>query len=665
MTDAVALPLAGIRVVEFCHVAAGPFCGMLLADYGAEVTKVEPLEGDAMRQWPPITHGSNETGSNEKGFSENFASLNRGKRSIALDLKDPASRDLARELVMASDVVIENNRPGAMARLGLGWDWFGPRKPSLIYCSISAFGQDGPRGAEGGFDLTIQAAAGVMSVTGEPEGAPVKAGVPLVDFGAGLYGAYSIAAMVARVRAGGPGGHLDVPMFATTIAMSALQTSEYFGTGRNPRKLGSAHPRNAPYQAFRSQDGWFAIAAGNNKLWQQVCEIAGTPELLADARFVSPTLRAANQAALRDLLEARFAHHSTDNWLARFAPAGVPCAPINGYDQALSDPQATHLQLVQPMTLPNGVQTRTVGCPVRIDGEVVALDTRPPAIGEHTSRVIDALRLAHPLPAAPAAPILLQISDGIASIEINRAQRGNALSSELVEAALDAVHSACRDPSVHTLMFAGAGRHFCTGFDLDGLESQSDGDLLLRFARIEALLDAVWRAPVRTVAIAQGRTWGAGADLFAACDLRLAVTGASFRFPGAGFGIVLGTRRLAERVGTERARAWVSEGATVDAEEALGCGLASRLVDPPQAGDDWQRQACGPAPSIDRDTLAMIRAASRPTGGPGGDMLADADLAALVRSALSSTTRSVTTGKAEPGLRDRIAAYRDRTRAAR
>ena len=657
MADAVALPLAGIRVVEFCHVAAGPFCGMLLADYGAEVTKVEPLDGDAMRQWPPISHGAKDT-----GFSENFASINRGKRSIALDLKDPASRDLARELVLASDVVIENNRPGAMARLGLGWDWFGPRKPSLIYCSISAFGQDGPRGAEGGFDLTIQAAAGVMSVTGEPEGAPVKAGVPLVDFGAGLYGAYSIAAMVARVRAGGPGGHLDVPMFATTIAMSALQTSEYFGTGRNPRKLGSAHPRNAPYQAFRSQDGWFAIAAGNNKLWQQVCEIAGTPELLDDARFVSPTLRAANQTDLRDLLEARFADDTTTNWLGRFAPAGVPCAPINGYEQALSDPQTTHLQLVQPMTLPNGVQTRTVGCPVRFDGEVVALDTRPPAIGEHTSRVIDALKLGHP---APAAPIMLQISDGIASIDLNRAHRGNALSSELVEAALDAVHRSFRDPSVHTLMFAGAGRHFCTGFDLDGLDSQSDGDLLLRFARIEALLDAVWRAPVRTVAIAQGRTWGAGADLFAACDLRLALSGASFRFPGAGFGIVLGTRRLAERVGTERARAWVSDGATVEAGQALACGLASRLIDPAQAGDDWRQGACGPAPAIDRDTLSMIRSASRSTGGPGGDMLADADLAALVRSATSSTTRSNTAGQAGPGLRERIAAYRDRTRAAR
>ena len=374
-------PLEGVRVIEFCHVAAGPFCGMLLADYGAQVTKVESPEGDAMRQWPPIT----------EGYSENFASINRGKRSVVLNLKDPQDLAQARALVLEADVLIENNRAGVMQRLGLGWDYFGPRKPALIYCSISAFGQDGPRGAEGGFDLTIQAAAGVMSVTGEPDGAPVKAGVPMVDFGAGLYAAFTIAALIARVRAGGAGGQVDVPMFATTIGMSALQTSEYFGTGRNPRKLGSAHPRNAPYQAYRSSDGWFAIAAGNNKLWQQVCEISGTTELLADARFTTPTQRAAHQEALRDLLEIEFIKHSTAEWLGRFAPAGVPCAPINGYAESLADPQAVHLQLVQPATLPNGVQTRTVACPVRIDGQVVPVNTRPPALGEHTDSVLAAL----------------------------------------------------------------------------------------------------------------------------------------------------------------------------------------------------------------------------------------------------------------------------------
>ncbi|MEN9774251.1 MAG: hypothetical protein RL322_1321 [Pseudomonadota bacterium] len=364
--------LAGVRVIEFCQVAAGPFCGQLLADFGAEVIKVEPLEGDAMRQWPPVS----------QGFSENFASVNRGKRSICLDLKTESGRERARALALGADIVVENNRPGVMERLGLGWSWFAPRKPQLIYCSISAFGQDGPRSSEGGFDLTIQAASGVMSVTGEPGGAPVKAGVPLVDFGAGLYAAYSITAMLARVRAGGPGGQIDVPMFATTIAMSALQTSEYFGTGQNPRKLGSAHPRNAPYQAYRARDGWFAIAAGNNRLWRLVCEVIGQPDWPEDPRFANPTQRAAYQDALKVMLETRFADDDAASWVRRFAGAGVPAAPINGYAEALSDPQARHLGLVQPMTLPNGVQTQTVGCPVRIDGQIVRINTRPPALGE-------------------------------------------------------------------------------------------------------------------------------------------------------------------------------------------------------------------------------------------------------------------------------------------
>lgn len=372
-----ALPLAGVRVIEFCQIASGPYCGMLLADFGALVTKVEPPEGDAMRQWPPLS----------QGFSENFASINRGKRSVTLDLKQPAALAQARALVQSADVLIENSRPGAMQRLGLGWDWFEARQPGLIYCSISAYGQDGPRGAEGGFDLTIQAAAGVMSVTGEPEGAPVKAGVPLADFASGLYAAYSIAALLARVRAGGPGGHIDVPMFAATLAVSALQTSEYFGTGRNPRKLGSAHPRNAPYQAYQAADGWFAIAAGNNALWQRTCATMGVPELLADARFSTPTQRAAHQAELKALLDAPFARQPLAHWLAAFAAAGVPCAPINGYGEALADPQATHLQLVREQTLPGGHATRTVGSPVRLDGRAIDVDTAVPALGQHNAEL--------------------------------------------------------------------------------------------------------------------------------------------------------------------------------------------------------------------------------------------------------------------------------------
>lgn len=366
--------LEGITVVEFCQVAAGPFCGMLLADYGAQVVKVEPPGGDSLRQWPPISGG----------YSENFASLNRGKRSVALDLKDPEQREFARGLVLQADVLVENNRPGAMQRLGLGWDWFGARKPTLVYCSISAFGQTGPRAEEGGFDVTVQAASGVMSVTGEAGGAPVKCGVPVSDFTAGLYAAFSIAAMLARVRGGGPGGHIDVPMFGTTLAIAALQTSEYFGTGVNPRKLGSAHPRNAPYQAFQASDGWFVIAAGNDKLWRSVCEVADVNELLVNPLFATPTARAANQVALKGLLEQKFMQDTAARWLERFQRAGVPSAPINSYADALADRQAEHLGLVQPQELPGGQRTRTVGCPVRVDGNAVAVDTRPPALGEHT-----------------------------------------------------------------------------------------------------------------------------------------------------------------------------------------------------------------------------------------------------------------------------------------
>lgn len=376
------LPLAGVKVVEVCQVAAGPFAGMLMADYGAEVIKIEPPEGDALRQWPPLS------GDAESVFSENFAALNRGKRSLALDLKRPEHLQHARELILAADVLVENNRPGVMQRLGLGWDYFAEHKPQLVYCSISAFGQSGPRASEGGFDVTIQAAAGVMSVTGEPEGAPVKCGVPISDFTAGLYAAFSIASLLARVRAGGAGGHIDVPMFATTLAVGALQTSEYFGTGRNPRKLGSAHPRNAPYQAYEARDGWFVIAAGNNRLWAAVCEVVQARHLFDDARFTSPTLRATHQTELAALLQPMFHTDTVANWLSRFAAAGVPNAPINGFEQALADPQAAHLELVQPLTLPNGHQTKTVACPVWLDGAPVAVRTRPPLLGEDNEPMV-------------------------------------------------------------------------------------------------------------------------------------------------------------------------------------------------------------------------------------------------------------------------------------
>ncbi|WP_020206844.1 MULTISPECIES: CaiB/BaiF CoA transferase family protein [Cupriavidus] len=371
------LPLLGVKVVEFCTVAAGPFCGMLLSDMGAEVVKVEPPDGDTLRQWPPLSDG----------YSENFASLNRNKQSVALNLKDPADLALARSLILDADVVIENNRPGVMDRLGLGYASFREDKPGLVYCSVSAYGQSGPRAGEGGFDLTIQAAAGVMSVTGEPGGAPVKCGVPLADFASGLYGAFAIASALARVRAGGAGAHIDVPMYGCTLGIAALQTSEYFGNGRSPAKLGSAHPRNAPYQAFQAADGYFAIAAGNQKLWLEVVRVVDLPALAQDARFATTRDRAANQAALKVLLEERFATAGVDHWIAAFNAAGVPHARINDYAAALDDPQVEHMDWVRPLTLPGGHRTRTFASPLRFDGQGLPIRRDPPALGEHNAAI--------------------------------------------------------------------------------------------------------------------------------------------------------------------------------------------------------------------------------------------------------------------------------------
>jgi crotonobetainyl-CoA:carnitine CoA-transferase CaiB-like acyl-CoA transferase len=331
-----------------------------------------------MRQWPPINDG----------YSENFASINRNKRSVVLDLKDPAHKAAARRLVLSADVVLENNRPGVMERLGLGYESFREEKPGLVYCSISAFGQSGPRSAEGGFDVTVQAMSGIMSVTGEPDGAPVKCGVPVSDTGTGLYAAFSIVSVLRRVAGGGAGAHIDASMLGCSLGMAALQTSEYFGTGRDPKKLGSAHPRNAPYQAFRASDGHFVIAAGNNKLWEAVTQVVGRPDLLEDPRFKTTLLRAEHQVVLKDLLEVEFAKLGVEHWLSVFEKAGVPQGRINTYSQILADPQVQHMGWVEEMELPSGVKTKTFGMPVKISGTDLRKRREPPALGAATDSVL-------------------------------------------------------------------------------------------------------------------------------------------------------------------------------------------------------------------------------------------------------------------------------------
>lgn len=384
MSDPTFRPLAGVRVLEFGQIVTAPFCSLLLADFGADVVKVEnPEGGDGMRQWPPLMQES-EGG---ERFSGNFASLNRNKRSLVADLKDVGQVQRLRELCASADIVLENFRPGVMDRLGLGYEALRERNPRLIYCSLTGYGQTGPYAKKGAFDVTVQAISGVMSVTGEEDGPPVKCGVPVADFTAGLYAAYSSLAAYEQAKRTGQGTHVDCSMLGCMLGISALQISEYFGTGNAPKRLGSAHPRNAPYQGFEARDKPFAIAAGNDKLWGEVCAAVGMPQLKDDARFLTQTLRAKHQQALAGILQPHFAQRDAAEWLAEFDRRGVPCAPVNSFADILADEHVAEMGIVHDIELPNGVHTPTLVYPVKLKGYSFETGVRPPRLGEHTEEV--------------------------------------------------------------------------------------------------------------------------------------------------------------------------------------------------------------------------------------------------------------------------------------
>ncbi|MES1924316.1 hypothetical protein T31B1_03295 [Salinisphaera sp. T31B1] len=376
--------LDGLRVVEFGQIAAGPFAGSLLADLGADVVKIERADGgDGMRAWPPLTE--NDAGD---AFSENFASLNRNKRSVALDLKSEAGQAHARSLCERADVVLENYRPGVMERLGLGHETLAELNPRLVFCSISGYGQRGPSAGKGAFDVTVQAMSGIMSVTGEPDSGPVKCGVPVGDFCAGLYAGYTILAALRRREQSGEGAFIDCSMVGSLLGISALQTSEFFGTGQPAQRLGSAHPRNAPYQAFRARDTHFVVAAGNDKLWRSVCQIVERPALAEDARFETQALRAANQETLAAELQPVFETRNAAHWLSELEAEGVPCSPINSFREVFDDAHVQSMGIVRDLTLPNGARTHTTGFPIAISGFDFDIARQPPKLGEHNDEVL-------------------------------------------------------------------------------------------------------------------------------------------------------------------------------------------------------------------------------------------------------------------------------------
>jgi crotonobetainyl-CoA:carnitine CoA-transferase CaiB-like acyl-CoA transferase len=344
-----------------------------------------------MRGWPPLLEG---TGG--EMFSGNFASLNRNKRSITVNLKDAAQLADLRRLCSSADVILENFRPGVLARLGLGYDALNEISPHLVYCSLSGYGQTGPYAKKGAFDVAVQAMSGVMSVTGNEGAPPAKCGVPVGDFTAGLYAAYAILAAIIERNRTERGCNIDCSMLGSLLGIAALQTSEYFGTGIPATRIGSAHPRNAPYQAFEGSDKPFVIAAGNDRLWWEVCEAVGLRELKDDERFKVQLLRARNQKVLAQILQCVFSTRTAQEWLTEFDRRGVPCAPINNFAEILVDPHVEHMAWVTDVTLPNGVSTRTVGFPIGMSSHAFEIFRPPPALGEHNQEVASEWLSARP-----------------------------------------------------------------------------------------------------------------------------------------------------------------------------------------------------------------------------------------------------------------------------
>jgi formyl-CoA transferase len=365
--------LAGLRILELTQVMAGPFCGQVLADMGADVVKVEPPAGDSTR---------------ESLGTAAFLAVNRNKRSVALDLKTPGHQAVLHRLVAEADVLLENYRPGVAARLGADWETLCELNPRLIYASVSGFGQTGPYAQRPGYDLIAQGLSGVMSVTGEPGGDPVKCGIPISDLSAGLFCAVAIlSAVVARERTG-RGQRIDTSLFEAALALSIWETAELWGTGRTPQPLGSAHRLSAPYQALRTRDGYITVGANNQRLWQRLCDAIGQPELAADERFATNDARMANREALEGDLESALAARSTDDWVAVLSEAGVPCGPIHDYRQVFEDPHTQAREMEVRLDHPVEGRISALGIPVKLSETPGSVRRPAPLLGQHTGEVL-------------------------------------------------------------------------------------------------------------------------------------------------------------------------------------------------------------------------------------------------------------------------------------
>jgi crotonobetainyl-CoA:carnitine CoA-transferase CaiB-like acyl-CoA transferase len=373
-------PLAGLTVVDLTRVLSGPYCTMLLSDMGARVIKIEqPGRGDDTRAWgPPFVSGE----------SAYFLSINRGKESLTLDLKHPEGRRVLDALLDRADVLVENFRPGTMDRLALGYDDVARRWPRVIYCSISGFGQTGPRRNEPGYDAVVQAEGGLMSITGAAGGEPFRLGVAIADIVSGMFAAQGVAmALLARERSG-QGQRVDVGMLDATTALLTYQAGIYFATGRTPARMGNRHPSIAPYETFPASDGEFVVAVGNDEQWRRFCEVIETPGLAADERFATNRARVSNYDALRPLLVTTLGGRPRDEWVRTLKAAGVPCGSVRDVAEVLQDPHLAARQMVETVEHATAGAVRLLGLPIKLSATPGTIRSAPPTLGQHTDQIL-------------------------------------------------------------------------------------------------------------------------------------------------------------------------------------------------------------------------------------------------------------------------------------
>ena len=380
-------PLQGVRVLDLSRVLAGPWAGQNLADLGAEVIKIErPGVGDDSRAFgPPWIKDRQGRDTKDSAY---FTSANRGKKSVTVNLSSREGQDLVRQLAAKSDVLIENYKFGDLARYGLGYEDLYAINPRLIYCSVTGFGQTGPYRERPGYDFMIQGMGGMMSVTGEPGAEPQRAGVPIADIITGMYASIAICAALAHRATSGKGQHLDLALLDSQVALLAYQNTNFFATGKPPRRIGNLHPNIVPYQPFRCADGEVILACGNDNLYRRFCEAAGCPELANDARFATNGKRVENRDELKRLLDVIFAKRTKKEWGELLDAAGVPNGPINDIAQVFAEPQVQARGVRIEVEHPVAGRLPMVASPMRFSATPIEHRTPPPRLGEHTDAVL-------------------------------------------------------------------------------------------------------------------------------------------------------------------------------------------------------------------------------------------------------------------------------------